>query len=242
MGRNEAQHPASIETSASTAHAVSLHSAHCTLQSEVCTLHSALCTLHTALLQSVCRVGLQQMHSGVSRTAASSPSCSCSCSCSAKAATLPSVRRVPCPFPFPSHTVAAHTRVNMRPKPCHVRRISHPCHPKATVVRCACSSVDLQTTKGGASNPQALGVQVARSLSCFTAAVDPAAHQTTQLPELISSLTISHGISQCSQPCGLGTAPGALNGIGDFALSLGPREMRTKVFSLFNFFCVLGGA
>lgn len=33
----------------------------------------------------------------------------------------------------------------------------------------------------GARNPQALGVQVASSLSCFTAAVDPAAHQTTQL-------------------------------------------------------------
>ena len=45
----------------------------------------------------------------------------------------------------------------------------------------------------------------------------PGAHQTTQLQKLISSLTISHGISQCSQPCGLGTAT------GDFALSLVPR-------------------
>lgn len=35
--------------------------------------------------------------------------------------------------------------------------------------------------RGGPRNPQALGVQAASSLSCFTAAVDPAAHQTTQL-------------------------------------------------------------
>lgn len=179
------------------------------LQSAVC-LHC--CTAALCSLSVVCS------RCGVSRSAASSP------------------HLVPRPSSLSWRSYSTHG-VNMRLKPCHVRRIGHPCHPKTTVVRCACSSVDLQTTREGARNPQALGVQVAWSLSCFTAAVDPAAHQTTQLQELISSLTISHGISQCSHPCGLWTASA---GFGPWALGLGPRETRANLFTCF--LSILGGA
>lgn len=147
----------------------------CSLQSAVCALRSALCTLHSA----ACSLSVVCSRCGVSRIAASSSSRSSSSPClPASLCAWSLVRSVL--FSSRSYSYSTYG-VNMRPKPCHVRRIGHPCHPKTTVVRCACSSVDLQTTKGGARNPQALGVQVASSLSCFTAAVDPAAHQTTQL-------------------------------------------------------------
>lgn len=62
--------------------------------------------------------------------------------------------------------------------------------------------------EGGPSNPQALGVLVAWSSSCFTACSRPSSASNNPAQDLISSLTIiSHGIPQSSHPCGLWTAP-----------------------------------
>lgn len=157
--------------------------------------------------------------------------------------------RVPCPFSFssfPSYSYSTYG-VKMRPKPCHVRRIGHPCHPKTTVVRCACSSVDLQTTRGGPSNPQALGVQVARSLSMFYCCSRPGGASNNPAPR---AHLVPHHLSWDfpMQPAmrASGTAPGPLDGIGDFALGLGPREMsgpgRCCLYSFFVYYSILGGA
>lgn len=117
----------------STAHA----SLQCTdsLQSALCALRSAACTMQSVGgLQQMrrfpnCRLLLLLLLLSILRSPASL------------------LCQAPRPFSRPSYSHSTYG-VNMRPKPCRVRRIGHPCHPKTTVVRCACSSVDLQTTRG----------------------------------------------------------------------------------------------
>lgn len=94
---NEAQHPASIETSAPRMQSVCSLAALCSLRPAVCTMHSALCS------QSCRWSGLQQMRRF--------PNCRLVFLFLLLLLLCPMSARVPCPFVsllFP-HTVTAHT-------------------------------------------------------------------------------------------------------------------------------------